>query len=129
MRKSYSSLITRHSSLITIFIVIIAQILLDGASEYERKSQRIDAASFEISDTAPIAHVYAPKNCSARSTPPTSPTRHRNVRHSHSANETIHARSSLLSTCPRPSKTRISEPIPKSRRPPSVAFSANQSLL
>ena len=62
MRKSYSSLITRHSSLITIFIVIIAQILLDGASEYERKSQRIDAASFEISDNASIAHVYAPKN-------------------------------------------------------------------
>src|SRR4051812_20171206 len=43
-------------------IVIIRQILLEGASEYEKKSHRIDAASFESSANAPIAHVYAPKN-------------------------------------------------------------------
>lgn len=45
----------------------IAQILLDGASEYERKSQRIDAVGLAASHTitsdpagADLAHVYGP---------------------------------------------------------------------
>lgn len=45
----------------------IAQIVLDGASEYERKSQRIDAAALAASFTvvadpaaADLAHIYGP---------------------------------------------------------------------
>ena len=47
--------------------MIIAQIVLDGASQYERKSQKIDAAALSDTHTvvsnpadAEIAHVYGP---------------------------------------------------------------------
>jgi DhnA family fructose-bisphosphate aldolase class Ia len=50
-------------------VVIIAQLVLPGASEYERKSQRIDFASLSaehdvrIGDAAgaDLIHVYAPE--------------------------------------------------------------------
>src|SRR3954468_3410365 len=62
-RQRHSLLIT-HNSFITHYyrIVIIHHILLDGASEYEKKSHRIDAASFQSSPDGTIAHIYAAEN-------------------------------------------------------------------
>jgi len=46
-------------------MMIVAHLLLDGASQYERKCHRIDSAAFGALDDparAQLAHVYAPEN-------------------------------------------------------------------
>ena len=46
----------------TILPVLITHLLLDGASEYERKCHRIDSAAFPAAADPQLAHVYAPEN-------------------------------------------------------------------